>query len=43
MGDNRENSVDCRSFGCVPIEKLEGTVVLRFWPLDKFGTVGKAE
>lgn len=38
MGDNRENSVDCRSFGCIPIEKLEGTVVLRFWPLNKFGT-----
>ena len=39
MGDNRNGSLDCRSFGCIPIEKIEGTVVLRFWPLNKFGGV----
>lgn len=39
MGDNREVSMDCRSFGCIPIEKIEGKVVLRFWPLNKFGSV----
>ena len=39
MGDNRGNSTDSRSFGCIPIEKIESKVLLRFWPLDKFGKV----
>ena len=39
MGDNRPESKDCRSFGCIPIEKLEGKVVLRFWPLNVFGKI----
>lgn len=39
MGDNREHSADSRRFGCIPIEKLEGTVVTRIWPLNKFGKV----
>ena len=39
MGDNRGNSGDSRMFGCIPYEKIEGKVVLRFWPLSKFGTV----
>lgn len=39
MGDNRENSTDCRCFGCVPYEKIESRVLLRFWPLNLFGTV----
>ena len=39
MGDNREYSKDCRAFGCIPLDKIESTVVLRFWPLNKFGTV----
>ena len=43
MGDNRAKSADCRRFGCIPIEKIEGKVAIRFWPLNKFGTVGKAE
>ena len=34
IGDNRENSIDCRSFGCIPLEKVEGTVLCRFWPLN---------
>lgn len=37
MGDNRSVSMDSRSFGCVPISKIEGKVVIRFWPLDKWG------
>ena len=32
MGDNRGNSGDSRMFGCIPYEKIEGKVVLRFWP-----------
>lgn len=43
MGDNRTRSADCRRFGCIPIGKIEGKVAIRFWPLNKFGPVGKAE
>lgn len=43
MGDNRTKSADCRRFGCIPLEKIEGKVAIRFWPFSKFGTVGKAE
>jgi len=39
IGDNREGSKDCRSFGCIPLEKIESTVVIRFWPFSKFGKV----
>lgn len=39
MGDNRTGSTDCRSFGCIPLEKIEGTVAFRFWPTSKFGGV----
>ncbi len=39
MGDNRENSVDCREFGCIPMEKVESKVAFRFWPLNKFGKI----
>ena len=39
MGDNRNASTDSRAFGCVPLEKLEGTVWIRFWPLNLFGKV----
>lgn len=39
MGDNRGNSGDSRRFGCIPYDKIEGKVVLRFWPLNVFGTV----
>ena len=39
MGDNRAGSTDCRVFGCIPLEKIEGTVSFRFWPGSKFGGV----
>lgn len=39
MGDNRSHSTDCRAFGCVPLEKIESTVAMRIWPLDKWGKV----
>lgn len=39
MGDNRGNSTDSRCFGCVPIDKIESKVLIRFWPFDKFGEV----
>lgn len=39
MGDNREQSLDCRDFGCIPLEKIEGKVLARIWPLNVFGKV----
>lgn len=39
LGDNRTGSIDCRSFGCIQLEKIEGTVAFRFWPFSKFGGV----
>lgn len=39
MGDNRAESTDCRSFGCIPLEKIEGKVVLRFFPFSRFRKV----
>ncbi len=39
MGDNREESMDSRVFGCVPTKKVESKVLMRFWPFEKFGEV----
>lgn len=39
MGDNRENSADSRYFGAVSEDDLVAVVVLRYWPLDRFGIV----
>lgn len=39
MGDNRTKSTDCREFGCIPLNKIEGIVVFRFWPLSTWGTI----
>lgn len=39
MGDNRVASTDCREFGCIPLEKIEGTVWIRFWPFNLFGSI----
>ena len=39
MGDNRNHSTDCRSFGCIPLEKIESTVAIRIWPLNEWGKV----
>lgn len=39
MGDNRRQSTDCRKFGCIPLEKIESKVWIRFWPLNLWGKV----
>lgn len=39
LGDNRDESMDSRTFGCIPLEKVEGKVKLRYWPLSEFGGV----
>ena len=35
MGDNRTKSTDSRRFGCIPYNKIEGKVLLRFWPFSE--------
>lgn len=37
MGDNRLESKDSRYFGCIPMEKINGYVLCRLWPLNKLG------
>lgn len=39
LGDNRSASMDSRKFGCIPVYKIEGKVILRWWPINKFGRV----
>ena len=41
MGDNRTQSTDSRSFGCIPLEKIESKVWIRIWPLNQFGKIDK--
>ena len=36
-GDNEARSVDSRSFGPVPIDRIRGRVVLRYWPPSRAG------
>jgi signal peptidase I len=37
MGDNRGVSEDSRTYGPVPLDLIEGEVVLRYYPLSRFG------
>lgn len=37
MGDNRQHSVDSRTFGPVQVSEIIGRAWLRFWPLDTIG------
>ena len=41
LGDHRATSIDSRnkSVGCIPNDKVVGRLLLRIWPLDKFGRV----
>lgn len=39
MGDNRTNSADSRAFGAIPLSSVTGHAVLRYWPLDRIGTL----
>lgn len=41
MGDNRLVSKDSRTFGCIPIDKIDGYVITRIWPLNKLGSLKK--
>lgn len=39
MGDNRDRSKDSRTFGLIPINKIEGKATFRLFPFDKFGNI----
>ena len=39
MGDNRNNSEDSRMFGPVSTDALRSKVVVRVWPLSRFGPI----
>ena len=34
LGDNRILSNDSRQFGCVPLERIQGQIALRIWPIN---------
>lgn len=36
MGDNRDNSLDSRSWGLVPLDNLKGEALFILFPIDKF-------
>lgn len=40
MGDNRENSADSRYFGPVQQSDLIAVALVRYWPLNRIGTIG---
>ena len=37
LGDNRNNSLDSHLWGPLPEEKVLGTAIWRYWPIDRFG------
>ncbi len=39
MGDNRNNSRDSRRFNAVPLQKIVGQVVFRYFPLASIGII----
>jgi signal peptidase I len=40
LGDNRPESSDSREHGFVSAEDIKGVAYFRYWPLNRFGTVG---
>ncbi|MEY3400865.1 MAG: signal peptidase I [Anabaena sp. CRKS33] len=42
LGDNRGSSYDGRCWGVVPRNNIIGQAVVRFWPLNKIGSIDKS-
>lgn len=42
LGDNRNNSYDSHYWGFVPRDNLIGRAVVRFWPLNRLGSLDDA-
>ena len=42
LGDNRGSSYDGRCWGVVPRDNIIGRAVVRFWPLNKIGSIDKS-
>lgn len=39
LGDNPAESLDSRAFGAVPLTRVRGRVVLRYWPPSRSGWI----
>lgn len=39
LGDNRNQSFDSHFWGFLPVENVIGRAIVRYWPLNKIGTV----
>ena len=39
LGDNRNNSLDSHIWGPLPEEKIVGTAIFRYWPLQNLGPI----
>ncbi len=39
LGDNLANSQDSRAFGAVPLHRISGRVVFRYWPPARAGSI----
>jgi signal peptidase I len=42
LGDNRGSSYDGRCWGVVPRDNIIGRAVVRFWPLNKIGSIDRS-
>ena len=42
LGDNRNNSLDSRDLGTVPMRSIRYRVMVRIWPFGSFGTLPAA-
>jgi signal peptidase I len=41
LGDHRTVSADSRQFGSIPAAQVLGRAVLRYWPIDTFGSLDR--
>lgn len=39
MGDNRDDSVDCRTWGKIRVESIKGVVIFQFFPFWEIGFI----